>query len=135
MDTAELEALIVAFATGSQQRSHLIEALLTSKVAVLFDRGIEGGTFPPEARPLTLDSPDGFPILATFSSVEKTAPWVRNQPAYSHALYTGFAWALDTVPAEFGIGLNPGYKWSFLMPPSEILMLKASGRGKTNHSS
>ena len=124
MDTTELEALIVAVATGSRQRSDLVEALFTAKVAVLFNRGLEGGVLSSEARPLTLNSPEGFPILATFSSVEKAGPWVKNEPAYCHALYTDFSWALSTVPAEFGIGLNPGYKWSFLIPPVEVQSLK-----------
>jgi SseB protein N-terminal domain len=124
MDATELEALVVAVATGSRQRSDLVEALLTAKVAVLLNRGLEWGALSSEAKPLTLNSPEGFPILATFSSVEKAGPWVKNEPAYGHALYTTFSWALGIMPADFGIGLNPGYKWSFLIPPVEVQSLK-----------
>lgn len=129
METTELEALVVAVQDGSRPRTDLMAALLVSRVAVLYDRGLEGDRLSPDARPLTLNSPAGHPVLATFTSVEKSAPWVKNEPAFSHALHTGFDGVLAMMPTGFGIALNPGYQWSFLLSPDEVQALKLATGG------
>lgn len=121
MDTAELETLIVRTARGDATRDELLTALLASKVAILLDKGLEGDALANDARPLTLRADQGFPVLAVFSSVEKTKPWVQREPVYAHALYTDFDWALRIIPPRFGLAVNPGYQSSFLMAPDDVL--------------
>lgn len=120
MDAAEIEALIMRVSGGDATPDELLTALLASKVAILLDKGLEGDSLASDARPFTLRADPGFPVLATFSSVEKTKPWVQQQPAYSHALYTDFSWALRTIPPGFGLAVNPGYRYAFLMTPDEV---------------
>lgn len=125
MDAEAIESLIQAVSEGTRPRADLMLALRSAKVAVLMDRGLENGTLPPAARPLSLNSPDGYPVLAVFSSVAKASPWVKNEPRYANALYTNFDWALGIVPAGVGIAVNPGYKHSLLLAPDEVRQLEA----------
>lgn len=128
MDAAEIETLIARVASGDAMRDALFAALRASRVAILFDKGLAGGALANDARPFTLRADEGFPVLATFSSVDKATPWVQREPAFSHALYTDFGWALQMIPPGFGLAVNPGYRWSFLMTPDEV----RANRGKSD---
>jgi hypothetical protein len=120
MDADQLEQLIQAVADNRQERAGVVEALLRSKIAVPLNRALENNSLPRDFRPLTLNSPAGFAVLATFTTVAKAGPWVRNQPAYSNVLLTDFAWTLGITHPPFGLAVNPGYKYSFVMSPKDV---------------
>ena len=128
MDTPDLEALLVAVLKGETPRAALLDALAGSFVAVLLDKGLDGAGLHPQARPLALNTPEGDPVLAVFTSVEKAAPWAQKEPAYAHALRTGFAWPVHMAPEGVGIALNPGYRWSLVLAAAEVQALKTTIR-------
>ena len=131
MDASQLEQLIQSVTDNPQERADLVEALLQSKIAVPLNRGLENGSLPKDFRPLTLNSPAGFAVLATFTTVEKAGPWVKNEPAYSNVLLTDFLWALGITRPPFGLAVNPGYKYSFVMSPTDVQAVADSSRSAT----
>ena len=125
MDTAALEDLIKATTADPALRPQLIEALMASRVAVPLDKGLHEGALPPDFKPLTLNAPEGFPVLAVFTSPDKAAPWLKQQPAFQHSLVTGFIWAVGITRPPFGIAVNPGYRHSLVLSPAEVEALRA----------
>ena len=79
---------------------------------------------------MTLNGPQGFPVLAVFTSPDKAAPWLKEQPEFQHSLVTGFPWALKITRPPFGIAVNPGYKHSVVLSPAEVESLAASVRSE-----
>lgn len=120
MDASELDALIRAVSEGTATREALLAALRVSKVAVPLSKGLDHGALPPDARPMTLNAAEGFPVIATFTAVDKAAPWIKQQPSYANVLVADFAWALGWARPPFGIAVNPGYKYSFVMSANEF---------------
>ena len=131
MDASQLEQLIQSVTDNPEGRAGLIEALRQSRIAIPLNKGLENGSLPKDFRPLTLNSPAGFAVLATFTTVEKASPWVKNEPAYSNVLLTDFLWALSITRPPFGLAVNPGYKYSFVMSPSDVQSVAGSTRPAT----
>jgi len=131
MEASQLEQLIQSVTDNPKSRAGLIEALRQSRIAIPLNKGLENGSLPKDFRPLTLNSPAGFAVLATFTTVEKASPWVRNEPAYSNVLLTDFLWALSITRPPFGLAVNPGYKYSFVMSPSDVQAVAGSTRPAT----
>lgn len=129
MDDEALATTIRDVAEGRASRADAIALLLGSKVAVLLDKGLEGGQLARDARPLSLDGPDGRPVIAVFSSVGKGAPWVQREPRFGFALLTGFRWVLEIAPVGAGIAVDPGYRFDFRLPAEDVQALKAGLRG------
>jgi hypothetical protein len=123
MEADSLETMIVRATEEPGLRQDLIAALLTSRIAVPLDKGLENGELAADFKPLTLNSPQGFPVLAVFTTPDKATPWIKQQPEYGHVLVTGFEWALNITQPPFGIAVNPGYKYSLLLSPEEIATL------------
>ena len=131
MEASQLEQLIQSVTDNPEGRAGLIEALRQSRIAIPLNKGLENGSLPKDFRPLTLNSPAGFAVLATFTTVEKASPWVKNEPAYSNVLLTDFLWALSITRPPFGLAVNPGYKYSFVMSPSDVQAVSGSTRPAT----
>lgn len=127
MDTASLEDLIIRTTSEPDLRPQLVAGLLASRVAVPLDKGLENGALPRDFKPLTLNGPAGFPVLAVFTTPDKAAPWIKQQPAFQHALVTGFDWAVGITPPPFGIAVNPGYAHSLVLSPADVQALKSKG--------
>ena len=123
MDAESLDTWILQLADDPGSRDALIERLPGFRVAIPLDKGLENGVLPPGFKPLTLNAPQGFPVLATFTTPGKAAPWIKQQPAFQHALVTEFAWALGITRPPFGIAVNPGYQHSLLLTPAEVQAL------------
>lgn len=121
----ELEALIIRATAEPALRPELITMLLRSRVAVPLNRGLENGVLPADFKPMTLNGPQGFPVLAVFTSPDKAAPWIKEQPEFQHSLVTEFSWALKITRPPFGIAVNPGYKHSVVLSPAEVEGLAA----------
>jgi hypothetical protein len=131
MSANMLEELIIRTSSEPALRAELIEALLNSRVAVPLDKGLENGVLAPGFKPMTLNSPHGFPVLAVFTSPDKIGPWLKDQPAFQHSLVTEFKWALGITHPPFGIAVNPGYKHSVVLSPVEVEELCANARHAT----
>lgn len=125
MHANELEALILRTTSEPTLRPELITTLLRSRVAVPLNRGLENGVLPADFKPMTLNGPQGFPVLAVFTSPDKAAPWLKEQPEFQHSLVTEFNWALKITRPPFGIAVNPGYKHSVVLSPAEVEGLAA----------
>ncbi|VXB07307.1 conserved hypothetical protein [Luteimonas sp. 9C] len=125
MHANELEALIIRTTSEPALRPELITTLLRSRVAVPLDKGLENGALPADFKSMTLNGPRGFPVLAVFTSPDKAAPWLKEQPEFQHALVTEFNWALKITRPPFGIAVNPGYKHSVVLSPAEVEGLAA----------
>ena len=89
----------------------------------MLDKGVENGVIAKDFRPLWLKADQGFYVLAAFSTVAKAAPWVQREPVFANVLYTDFEWAIRMIPANAGLAIDPGYKWSLLIPPDELRTL------------
>ena len=120
MDAAALEALIVKVAGGEVPRADLLTLLPSAKVALMLDKGLVNGVLAKDCRPFSLKADQGFFVLAAFSSVAKAAPWVQREPVFANVLYTDFESAIGMIPANAGLAIDPGYKWSLLIPPNEL---------------
>lgn len=131
MDAHQLEELLVRATSDPDARSTLVSALLDSRVAVPINRGLENGELPSDFKPLTLNAKEGFPVIAVFTTPDKAAPWIRQQPAFQHSLVTGFLWVLNLARPPFGIALNPGYKYSLALTPAELEELAKDARSAT----
>lgn len=125
MHANELEALILRMTSEPALRPEFITTLLRSRVAVLLNKGLENGVLPADFKPMTLNGPQGFPVLAVFTSPDKAAPWLKEQPEFQHALVTEFSWALKITRPPFGIAVNPGYTHSVVLSPAEVEGLAA----------
>ena len=126
MDAAPLEELIIRTSADATLRLQLIEALLASKLAVPLNKGLEDGVLAPDFKPMTLNSPQGYPVLAVFTTPQKIAPWLKDQPDFQHSLVTDFTWAIGITRPPFGIAINPGYQHSVLLSPNEVEALRST---------
>ncbi|NDK39745.1 SseB family protein [Pseudoxanthomonas gei] len=126
MDTALLEELIIRAALEPGLRPRLIEALMASRLAVPLDKGLENGALPADFKPLTLNAQQGFPVLAVFTNPSKVTPWLKEQPAFQHSLVTSFSWAISITRPPFGIAVNPGYRHSLVLSPTEVEALRST---------
>lgn len=123
MDTPSLEALIIRSADEPQLRDQLVAALVESKIAIPLDKGLENGVLPADFKPLTLNAQQGYPVLATFTTPDKATPWLQQNPAFKHCLVTDFTWAVRLTQLPFGVAVNPGYKYAFVLSPAEVQSL------------
>ena len=131
MNASVLEDLIIRSASEPALRPELIRTLVSSRIAVPLNKGLENGALPPDFKPMTLNSTQGFPVLAVFTSPDKVAPWLKEQPEFQHSLVTEFNWALKITRPPFGIAVNPGYKHSVVLSPTEVEGLAAGTRAAT----
>lgn len=127
MDMDALEDLLMRATERAELRQPLLAALMGARLAVPLDKGLENGQLPADFKPLTLNAPQGFPVVAAFTSPKKAAPWIKQQPAFEHVLVTGFDWLLRITRPPFGIAVNPGYKYSIALSPAEVAALFEHG--------
>ena len=120
MDAESLEELIIRAMLEPDLRPQLVWELMGSRVAIPLDKGLENGALAPDFKPLTLNAEQGFPVLAVFTTPNKAAPWIKQQPVFQHSLVTEFRWAVNITRPPFGIAINPGYKHSFVLEPAEV---------------
>lgn len=131
MDAHQLEELLVRATSDPDARATLVSALPDSRVAVPINRGLENGELPSDFKPLTLNAQEGFPVIAVFTTPDKAAPWIKQQPAFQHSLVTAFSWVLKLAKPPFGIALNAGYKYSLALSPAEVEALAKDERPAT----
>ncbi|WP_141678744.1 SseB family protein, partial [Acinetobacter baumannii] len=102
-----LESKLQAARQGQCSAPELFEELLASQIIVLLDKPIaDDGRWDATARPLTLNSPNGFAVMAVFTTHEKAAPWVQQAPPPVHALSVDFAWIVRGLAPPVGLVIN-----------------------------
>ncbi len=124
-----LESRLQSAQQGRCSAPELFEELLASQIIVLLDKPIaEDGRWDATARPLTLKSPNGFAVMAVFTTHEKAAPWVQQSPAHVHALYVDFAWIVRGLAPNVGLVINPGDVLGLELQPETAQKLAVAAR-------
>ncbi|MEK9804202.1 MAG: SseB family protein [Curvibacter sp.] len=129
MSLSTLEGKLQAAQQGQCSAPELFEELLASQIIVLLDKPIaEEGRWDPTARPLTLNSPNGFAVMAIFTTHEKAAPWVPQAPTHVHALFVDFAWIVRGLAPHVGLVINPGDALGLELQPETAQKLAVAAR-------
>lgn len=124
-----LESKLQAAQQGQCSASELFEEMLASQIIVLLDKPItEDGRWDATAKPLTLNSPNGFPVMAIFTTHEKAAPWVQQAPSHVHALFVDFAWIVRGLAPGVGLAINPGDARGLELLPETAQKLAVAAR-------
>lgn len=124
-----LERKLQAARRGQCSTPELFEELLASQIIVLLDKPIGAdGRWDATAKPLTLNSPNGFAVMAIFTTHEKAAPWVQQAPAHVHALFVDFAWIVRGLAPGVGLVLNPGDALGLELQPETAQKLAVAAR-------
>ena len=124
-----LESILQAAQQGQCTAPELFEELLASQIIVLLDKPIhEDGRWDATARPLTLNSPNGFAVMAIYTTHEKAAPWVQQAPAHVYALYVDFAWIVRGLAPQVGLVINPGDALGLELQPETAQKLAVAAR-------
>lgn len=125
-----LEQTLVDAQQGRLPPSALFAALYASKVIVLVNRdpGIDG-QWTDETTLLVLNSPAGVPVIAAFTSPERTGDWPDRSQEFRHALQVDFRWLVDGITEEVGLVLNPGLSVGLELAPEMIVKLQQSTAG------
>jgi hypothetical protein len=124
VDAVQLERLVRETHVDPLRREAVLQALAVGKVALLFNRGVVNGKLPREARPLVLNGHEDAPVIAAFTSVDMTKPWVQREPEFGFALYTDFEWVVRITPPGVGIAINPGYQFDFSITAAQVQAMK-----------
>ena len=129
MTLTALESKLQAAQQGQCSAPDLFEEMLASQIIVLLDKPIDAdGRWDPTAKPLTLNSPNGFAVMAIFTNHEKGMPWVQQAPAHVHALYVDFAWIVRGLAPQVGLVINPGDALGLELQPETAQKLAVAAR-------
>lgn len=129
MGSGTLESKLEAARQGQCSAPELFEEMLAAQILVLLDKPIaEDGRWDPTARPLTLNSPNGFAVMAIFTTHEKATPWVQQSPSHVHALFVDFAWIVRGLAPQVGLVLNPGDALGLELQPETAQKLAVAAR-------
>ncbi len=129
MGSATLESKLEAARRGQCSAPELFEEMLAAQIIVLLDKPIaEDGRWDATAKPLTLHSPNGFAVMAIFTTHQKAAPWVQQSPAHIHALFVDFAWIVRGLAPNVGLVINPGDALGLELQPETAQKLAVAAR-------
>ncbi|MBL9165260.1 MAG: SseB family protein [Planctomycetaceae bacterium] len=78
------------------------------------------------AQPLLLNSSDGEPMLAIFTSIERSKIWSQKQTDFSFGMQVPFEWLLRGTVSGVGLVINPGSTVGLEMSPAGVTQLKAN---------
>ena len=114
---------------GSQQdeasQSAFITLLMESEVGVMLDKPLlADGAWDPEAAPMVLDRPGGFPALAVFTSPGRAIAAGVHSNTYQNGKALPFRALLRGVQPALGLVVNPGSLVGFDMKPEQVAELK-----------
>lgn len=129
MSLNTLETKLQAAQQGQCSAPELFDEMLAAQIIVLLDKPIgDDGRWDPTARPLALNSPNGFPVMAIFTTHEKGMPWVQQSPSHAHALYVDFAWIVRGLAPGVGLAINPGDALGLELQPETAQKLAQAAR-------
>ncbi|HET8901276.1 MAG TPA: SseB family protein [Holophagaceae bacterium] len=114
---------------GSQQdeasEKAFIALLMESEVGVLLDKPLlADGAWDPEAAPLVMNRPGGFPALAVFTSPGRAVAAGVHSNTYQNGKALPFRALLRGTQPALGLVVNPGSLVGFDMKPEQVAELK-----------
>jgi hypothetical protein len=125
--------LEVALVDAQERRlsvSDFLRLLSKSQVFVLLDKQIDADvTWDNSANSLILGNAEGVPMLAVFTSTERSSAWSAKFPQFAFGILTDFAWLLKGIQPTSGIIMNPGSAAGLEIPPWGIAQLKSDLHG------
>ena len=77
------------------------------------------------ASPMVLFNGAGMPVLAMFTSPERSGPWPKRQPQFEFGILADFRWLLKGITPEVGVVINPGLTVGLELSPDRVQELKA----------
>ena len=115
-----LEEKLVAMYRKEIKISEFLEFLFDSQVIILADRDVDISGSDTNFNPLAINSPMGYSVLATFSSIERAQAEVSMDPEYGYAIAVDTSWFLLRAYENVGFALNPGWPFGFELPPEGL---------------
>ena len=120
-----LETALLGSQRDEASQQAFITLLMDSEVGVLLDKPLlEDGGWDPEAAPLVLNRPGGFPALAIFTSPERAIAAGIHSNTYENGKALPFRALLRGVQPALGLVVNPGSLVGFDMRPEDVADLK-----------
>jgi hypothetical protein len=122
-----LEEALLATQTRKVQPSKLFDTLYASQVFVLINKDLNpSGAWDGDTALLVLNSQSGIPVVAIFTSSERSVGWLERAGAFQHGLLVDFRWLLKGIAEGVGIVLNPGSSVGVELAPNIVQKLKES---------
>jgi SseB protein N-terminal domain len=118
-----LEEKLLALYRKEIKIIEFLELLIDSQVVILADRDVDISRPSMDFNPLAINSPMGFDVLVTFSSLERAKAALAQYPDYPFALAVDTRWFLLGAYKNAGIALNPGWPYGFELPPEGLQQL------------
>jgi hypothetical protein len=118
----ELEDALVRVYSDQSQLGVFAMKLFASRVVVLSRQ--EPGK--PRGEPIALlviRGASGVPALAVFTSLDRTAPWIKRAGEYRHAATVDAASVLRSAPPGCGVAINPGWAFGLEVPAAGLRRL------------
>ena len=122
-----LEASLLGAQQDAASETAFLNLLMNAEVGVLLDKPLlEDGSWDPEAAPMVLELPSGFPALAVFTSPERAIAAGIHSEAFQTGKALPFAALLRGVQPDLGLVLNPHSAVGFNMKPTDVAALKSA---------
>jgi hypothetical protein len=122
----DLEIALMNAQGGVISIDDFLTSLLASQVFMLVDKDLgPSGYWDNTATPLVINNQSGMPMLAIFTSPDRSAGWPQRFPQYSYGLLTQFRWLLKGIVKGVGLVMNPGCAVSLEMPAEGVVQLRA----------
>lgn len=123
--TNPLEVALLGAQQDAASEQAFLELLMESEVGVMLDRAAPAdGSWDPEAAPMVLERPGGFPALAVFTSPSRALIAGLQSKTFQYGKAMGFRQLLRGVQPALGLALNPGSPVGFDMKPEDVADLK-----------
>lgn len=122
----DVEHALIQAQEGQLTIPTLMTTLVASQVFVLIDKDPgPDGIWDNSATPLVLHNSAGIPVLAIFTSPDRSTDWTKHQPTFCFGLLTNFGWLLKGIAPGVGIVINPGSPVGMEIPPHGVQQLQA----------
>lgn len=122
-----LETALLGAQRDDASQQAFIELLMQSEVGVMLDKPVrEDGSWDPEAAPMVLNRPGGFPALAIFTSRDRAIAAGIHTNTFQNGAGLPFRALLRGVQPALGLVVNPGSPVGFDMKPEDVAELKAA---------
>lgn len=120
-----LEAALLGAQKDEASQQAFMNLFMESEVGVMLDKPLLGdGSWDPEAAPMVLDRPGGFPALAVFTSPLRAIAAGVQSNTFQHAKALPLRQLLRGVQSDLGLVVNPGSLVGFDMKPEDVAGLK-----------
>ena len=123
--TNALEHALLDAQEGNRSSTDFLSELLGSQVFVLLDREIgPKGHWDESINLCVLTNATDGPVVAAFTSPERSIPWHERLPQFGHGLLVDFSWLLQGLGPEVGVVINPGWSVGVELAPEAVERLK-----------